>query len=60
MVKDFHEFHKMMGFRFPNDIKDLLEASEKAGQPLTAEELGAAYSVTMYLLKQYHDWLNES
>lgn len=60
MKKDFDEFQTRMGFRFPNDVFDILKASEAAGQTLDIMETAAAFSVGMYLLKSYHDWINET
>ena len=58
--KDFDEFVSLMKFRFTNDVPDLIKANEEAGGYVSSESIGAAYSVTLYLLKAYHEWLNES
>ena len=58
-MKDFYEFYKQMSFKFTNDSQKLAAASSKAGVDLTNRDIGAAYSVAMYLLQEYHKWVNE-
>lgn len=59
-MKDFGQFYSRMEYRFPNDVKAIIEAIEAEGSPVSKEVIAASYFISIYVLKQYHEWMNET